>query len=392
MRLCKYGCGKEAKYQNKSGDWICEKSSNSCSILKEKRSESLRKNHKEQREKGIPHCHQGKKGKMIGWEKFSSEEINLLCQKSRDAFKQSGRKRKGWKMSDESKEKISRSRKNVLSSNKGHCKYYSLYCPFEQQRVILQGTWELQVALYLNENEILWTKNYSQHNFNYIIPGETNKRTYYPDFYLPEFDFYLEVKSEYRPYKSRSIFYSEKIDLVKWYNPEAKIILIMNDSIKNDIILQEKVDFSFYLNNPEDREVYRKRKIEDQKRKLQKAEEAKNRKEEKREKLLKKQEILNAEKILKGKESLNGEKQKRRKSKRNEEFYFQCKEKLSKFIEITDFSFFKKHGWVERLSKELNVSHTHIPRLLKMHFPELLEKAYKRKSYGSMSKLAAERD
>lgn len=36
--LCKYGCGQEAKYQLKNGDWICSLSKNQCPVLKKKNS------------------------------------------------------------------------------------------------------------------------------------------------------------------------------------------------------------------------------------------------------------------------------------------------------------------------------------------------------------------
>lgn len=36
IKLCKYNCGNEAKFQLKSGQWICEKNFNSCPAIKEK--------------------------------------------------------------------------------------------------------------------------------------------------------------------------------------------------------------------------------------------------------------------------------------------------------------------------------------------------------------------
>lgn len=40
MKLCEYGCGKEAKYQLKNGKWCCNKSQNSCSVIRKKNIES----------------------------------------------------------------------------------------------------------------------------------------------------------------------------------------------------------------------------------------------------------------------------------------------------------------------------------------------------------------
>lgn len=42
MKLCDYGCGKEAKFQISSGRWCCENNSSKCSSIKEKISNSLK--------------------------------------------------------------------------------------------------------------------------------------------------------------------------------------------------------------------------------------------------------------------------------------------------------------------------------------------------------------
>ena len=40
MKLCEYSCGKEAKHQLKNGKWCCNKSQNSCLIIRKKNSKS----------------------------------------------------------------------------------------------------------------------------------------------------------------------------------------------------------------------------------------------------------------------------------------------------------------------------------------------------------------
>ncbi|GJQ43682.1 MAG: hypothetical protein JETCAE03_31800 [Ignavibacteriaceae bacterium] len=44
---CENGCGQKAKYQLKSGKWICSKSSNSCPINRKKNSKAIKKAHKD---------------------------------------------------------------------------------------------------------------------------------------------------------------------------------------------------------------------------------------------------------------------------------------------------------------------------------------------------------
>ena len=55
--------------------------------------------------------------------------------------------------------------------------------------VRLKGSWELLVAQWLDRHSINW--QYETRGFEYQWQGT---RMYYPDFYLPEFDIYLEVK------------------------------------------------------------------------------------------------------------------------------------------------------------------------------------------------------
>jgi len=56
----------------------------------------------------------------------------------------------------------------------------------------MDSSWEIALATRLDELDINWERN-SKRFFNYIdIDG--NQRKYYPDFYLPDYDLYLECK------------------------------------------------------------------------------------------------------------------------------------------------------------------------------------------------------
>lgn len=46
IKYCKYGCGKEAKFQLKNGNWICSKSHNSCLINRNILTNKLKEAHK----------------------------------------------------------------------------------------------------------------------------------------------------------------------------------------------------------------------------------------------------------------------------------------------------------------------------------------------------------
>lgn len=73
----------------------------------------------------------------------------------------------------------------------------------------LDGGWELIVAKWLDEKNIKWEKNI--HGFEYEWKG---KRTYYPDFFLPDMNLYIEVKGYERP-----------VDKVKWAAVSNLVVL-----------------------------------------------------------------------------------------------------------------------------------------------------------------------
>jgi len=77
--------------------------------------------------------------------------------------------------------------------------------PFEQKEVLLESSWEVAVAEKLNEMNIHWTRPDPLP----WIDGKGETHMYYPDFYLPEFDVYLDPKNPWCMKKD-----SEKMDFV----------------------------------------------------------------------------------------------------------------------------------------------------------------------------------
>ena len=65
---------------------------------------------------------------------------------------------------------------------------------------LMDSSWEFQVAKWLDLHEIKWTKKVK--GFDYEWNGS---RVYYPDFYLPDLDLYVEVKG-----------YERERDRCKW--------------------------------------------------------------------------------------------------------------------------------------------------------------------------------
>lgn len=109
----------------------------------------------------------------------------------------------------------------------------------------LKGAWELSTAIWLDENDIKWTNEVN--GFNYKWDGSI--RNYFPDFYLPEKDLYIEVKGNQR-----------ERDICKWNDFPKRLVVLKKDEIEKiqnkeltlDYILDkqnhwEKVDTKRYL-------------------------------------------------------------------------------------------------------------------------------------------------
>jgi len=92
--------------------------------------------------------------------------------------------------------------------------------------ILLDGGWELIVAKWFDSNQIKWERNII--GFTYEWNGQ---RTYFPDFYLPDLNVYIEVKG-----------YTRDRDLYKW-KAVPNLIIIKKLDIekikKNEYILPE---------------------------------------------------------------------------------------------------------------------------------------------------------
>ena len=70
-------------------------------------------------------------------------------------------------------------------------------------KVSLDGTWELRVAIFFDGSELNWRRNTK--GFTYINPKTNEKSTYIPDFFVYDWDTYIEVKG-----------YISDVDRAKW--------------------------------------------------------------------------------------------------------------------------------------------------------------------------------
>jgi len=145
----------------------------------------------------------------------------IVKDSTREKISDANKKRK-WK--NKSREKLSNSMRQAVLNNPdsysasnvcGRVKNIEILN--EGVLVKVKGKWEYNVANYLIKNNIRWTNDIKP--FNYIWNGKNH--LYFPDFYLIDYNAYIEVKG-----------YQRKKDLAKWkYFPE-KLIVIKKDQIK----------------------------------------------------------------------------------------------------------------------------------------------------------------
>jgi hypothetical protein len=118
---------------------------------------------------------------------------------------------KGKKHTEETKRKISQ--KLSINNKGGRAKWYEV----AGQKV--QGTWERNVALKFEELDIKWKKLKTNKDIlEYTMDGKV--RCYTPDFYLPAYDVYLEVKGHWWG-RDR-----EKMDIVLKTYPDKNIVIV----------------------------------------------------------------------------------------------------------------------------------------------------------------------
>lgn len=98
----------------------------------------------------------------------------------------------------------------------GKCKWFTHVKP-SGEICKVQGKWELAYVKWLDVKGIKYDTHKGR--LPYVYNGK--KKNYYPDFYLPDIKQYIEIKNDYH----LSLF-PEKLDLVRKYNSDVKIVLL----------------------------------------------------------------------------------------------------------------------------------------------------------------------
>ena len=124
------------------------------------------------------------------------------------------------RMGVEAREKTSE--RQSLHNNGGRCKW------FDVNGIKVQGTWEYNVAIKLNELGIKWSKPRKKEDIlTYIIGGTV--KSYSPDFYLEEENVYLEIKGYW------------------WGNDKEKMKLVREQHPDKKIVIMEKIEYNKFL-------------------------------------------------------------------------------------------------------------------------------------------------
>lgn len=118
----------------------------------------------------------------------------------------------GKHLSEETKIKISK--KLSLNNHGGKCKWYNY------NGVWLQGTWELSIAKKLDQFFIDWIKTKEEKYIFKYLDDNGKQHIYNPDFYLENYDCFLEIKGYWWGNDKR------KMELVMQQYPSTKIIII----------------------------------------------------------------------------------------------------------------------------------------------------------------------
>ena len=124
--------------------------------------------------------------------------------------------------------------------NSGRCKHI-LFKKNNGDLVTLQGSWEERLAIFLEQYNIKWVKN----RIGYKYTFENTDRMYIPDFYLGEFDVYIEVKG-----------YETEKDREKWKQFPFKLFIVKKQEINNLKLWWQSTNLKDILSYPETECLY----------------------------------------------------------------------------------------------------------------------------------------
>lgn len=161
----------------------------------------------------------------LGLTKFTDERVRKNGESVAKYYQkcsEEGKSRKIGKMSEEARTRLSI--KQSLHNSGGKCKW------FEVAGKKVQGTWEMNLAMLFESLNIKWFKPKTNKDV-FIYELDNKRKSYTPDFYLPEYNLYLEVKGYW------------------WGNDKnkMKLVLTAHDILREQLILILKPEYTNIL-------------------------------------------------------------------------------------------------------------------------------------------------
>jgi hypothetical protein len=158
----------------------------------------------------------GMMGKKGSNQYLKADKLNQLkpvvSEETRKKISDANRKRPPW-----SEEQRIKQSKSMLKAVENHPESYSTnniigrVKQIEYKGILLKGGWEVKTAKWLDYNNIEW--KYEPCSYPYEFEGK--ERRYFPDFFLPEYNVYLEVKG-----------YETEQDRAKWSQLKKDLVII----------------------------------------------------------------------------------------------------------------------------------------------------------------------
>lgn len=141
----------------------------------------------------------------------ASKRGYLIPRSRSEAMKITRKKYGPNKMSDAARRK--QSIRLSYNNRGGRCKWYTV------SGVRVQGRWERNIAKKLNSLDIKWEK-LKTHRDVWSYYKNNELKSYTPDFFLPDYNIYLEIKGYWWGNDK------EKVLLAQKYNPDKKLLII----------------------------------------------------------------------------------------------------------------------------------------------------------------------
>lgn len=91
--------------------------------------------------------------------------------------------------------------RSKLTRENPNCGGETNYKHYSYQNITMDSAWEVEIAQWMDAHNVKWTR--SRKMMFYWTDETGAKRRYYPDFYLPDFNVYLDPKNKYLIEKDR---------------------------------------------------------------------------------------------------------------------------------------------------------------------------------------------